>query len=52
MESKELSKQTKLRQVHRHGELTDGWGEGAEGRGENGEGIWKHKLAVTELSWG
>ena len=53
IESKKQNKQVEWKPTQRHREHFDGcqMGGGA-GDGEKGEGIQKHKLVVTEQSWG
>ena len=45
-----INGQTKQNQIHRYREQTDG--RGIRGLGEKGEGIKKHKMAVTKQSRG
>ena len=48
-----LNEQTKVKQIHRYREQTDGGqrGGGIRGLVKKGEGIRKYKLVVTKQSW-
>ena len=54
IESKKINKPAEQKQSHGYREHFDGCQMGGDlgGMGEKGEGIRKHRLVVTECSWG